>query len=68
MKTVFQDFSNSYLLYFDLLFQEEPFFPVKEGFTFVNAIPEEDRVRSTLPPAQKEDCEVGIETVLIEET
>ncbi len=38
--------------------REEPYFPVKEGYTFVNSVPEEDRVRGTLPPAKKEDCEV----------
>lgn len=65
IETVCQDFSISYLLFFDL-FQEEPFFPVKEGFTFLNAVLEEDRVRSTLPPTQKEDCEVGIQTGLVE--
>ena len=37
---------------------QEPFFPIKEGFTFVNDVPVEERIRGTLPPEKKEDCEV----------
>ncbi len=40
---------------------EEPFFPLKEGFEFVGKVAEEERVRGTLPPEKKEDCEVGVE-------
>jgi heterogeneous nuclear ribonucleoprotein U-like protein 1 len=39
--------------------QEEPFFPVEEGFVFIDNIPLEDRVRGQLPPTKKEECEVG---------
>lgn len=38
--------------------QEEPFFPLKEGYIFINSVAEEERVRGSCPPAQKEDCEV----------
>ncbi len=38
--------------------QEEPFFPLKEGYVFINAVPVDERVRGTLPPEKKEDCEV----------
>ena len=40
--------------------KEEPFFPVKEGFTFINDVPVEERTRGTLPPEKKEDCEVSL--------
>ena len=38
--------------------QEEPFFPLLEGYTLMNAVAEEDRVRGTVPPAKKEECEM----------
>ncbi|XP_062587264.1 heterogeneous nuclear ribonucleoprotein U-like isoform X2 [Saccostrea cucullata] len=37
---------------------EEPWFPLKEEFTFIGKVPLEDRVRGTTPPAKKEECEV----------
>ena len=40
--------------------QNEPMFPVKEGFTFMNNSDPADWVRGALPPAKKEDCEVRI--------
>ena len=43
---------------FVLCVQETPYFPAKEGFVFVNDVPEEERVRGDLPPTKKEDCEV----------
>ncbi|ESP02305.1 hypothetical protein LOTGIDRAFT_138642, partial [Lottia gigantea] len=38
--------------------REEPFFPLKEGYMFVEAVPQEERVRGAVPPAKKEDCEM----------
>ncbi|PVD25432.1 hypothetical protein C0Q70_13088 [Pomacea canaliculata] len=38
--------------------REEPFFPLKEGYIFINSVAEEERVRGSCPPAQKEDCEI----------
>lgn len=38
--------------------QAEPFFPVPEGFTFIQDVPLEDRVRGPIGPEQKKDCEV----------
>ncbi|XP_069811399.1 heterogeneous nuclear ribonucleoprotein U [Dendropsophus ebraccatus] len=38
--------------------QAEPFFPVPEGFTFIQNVSLEDRVRGPLGPEQKKDCEV----------
>ena len=35
-----------------------PFAPVPEGFTFLNDLPVEERVRNPDPPVQKSDCEV----------
>ena len=50
-------------VYQRLLFQEEPFFPLKEEFVFLESVGEEERVRGSLPPASKEECEVsGVET------
>lgn len=37
---------------------EEPWFPLKEEYTFIGKVPLEERVRGTEPPAKKEDCEV----------
>ena len=39
--------------------KEEPFFPIKEGCTFINDVPVEERIRGTLPAEKKEDCEVS---------
>ena len=39
--------------------QEEPYFPLKEGYSFLESVPEEERVRGSTPPATKEDCEVS---------
>ncbi|XP_016337831.1 heterogeneous nuclear ribonucleoprotein U-like protein 1 isoform X2 [Sinocyclocheilus anshuiensis] len=38
--------------------REEPFFPQPEGFTFIQDIHLEERVRGTLGPATKADCEI----------
>ena len=38
--------------------KEEPFYPVKEGYAFINDIPDAERVRGSLPPEKKEECEV----------
>lgn len=43
-----------------LCVQEEPFFPIEEGFVFINSVPVEERIRGPLPPAKKEDCEVRV--------
>ncbi|XP_053314767.1 heterogeneous nuclear ribonucleoprotein U isoform X2 [Spea bombifrons] len=36
----------------------EPFFPVPEGYTFIQNVPLENRVRGPVGPEQKKDCEV----------
>lgn len=41
---------------------ENPINPIQEGFAFINDIPETDRVRGTMPPAKKEECEVCVVT------
>ncbi|KAK7444591.1 hypothetical protein BaRGS_00040413 [Batillaria attramentaria] len=38
--------------------REEPYFPLKEGYAFLETVPEEERVRGSTPPATKEDCEI----------
>ncbi|KAK7160070.1 hypothetical protein R3I93_007887 [Phoxinus phoxinus] len=38
--------------------QEEPFFPLPEGYTFIGTVDMENRVRGTVGPANKSDCEV----------
>ncbi|KAG9483974.1 hypothetical protein GDO78_009731 [Eleutherodactylus coqui] len=38
--------------------QAEPFFPVPEGFTFIQNVSLDDRVRGPIGPEQKKDCEV----------
>ena len=43
-----------------IFFQESPFFSLKEGFTFINDVVLEDRVRGSLPPEKKEDCQVWL--------
>ena len=40
------------------MFKEEPWFPIKEDFTFINSVLVEERIRGALPPLKKEDCEV----------
>ncbi|XP_063773881.1 heterogeneous nuclear ribonucleoprotein U isoform X1 [Pseudophryne corroboree] len=38
--------------------QAEPFFAIPEGYSFIQNIPLEDRVRGPIGPEQKKDCEV----------
>ncbi|XP_067261799.1 heterogeneous nuclear ribonucleoprotein U-like protein 1 isoform X1 [Chanodichthys erythropterus] len=38
--------------------REEPFFPQPEGYTFIQDLQLDDRVRGTLGPATKTDCEI----------
>ncbi|XP_072265426.1 heterogeneous nuclear ribonucleoprotein U isoform X1 [Pyxicephalus adspersus] len=38
--------------------QAEPFFPLPEGYTFIQNVALEDRVRGPLGPEEKKDCEV----------
>ncbi|XDV19854.1 hypothetical protein PO909_025253 [Leuciscus waleckii] len=38
--------------------REEPFFPKPEGFTFIQDLDLDDRVRGTLGPANKTECEI----------
>uniref|UniRef100_A0A0B7A425 SAP domain-containing protein n=1 Tax=Arion vulgaris TaxID=1028688 RepID=A0A0B7A425_9EUPU len=38
--------------------REGPYFPLKDGFKFLEETPAEDRVRGHLPPGTKEECEV----------
>ncbi|XP_018412565.1 PREDICTED: heterogeneous nuclear ribonucleoprotein U isoform X2 [Nanorana parkeri] len=38
--------------------QAEPFFPLPEGYQFIQDVALEDRVRGPLGPEQKKDCEV----------
>ncbi|KFO98414.1 Heterogeneous nuclear ribonucleoprotein U-like 2, partial [Calypte anna] len=35
-----------------------PFYPIPPGFTFIHALPPEQRVRTPLPPKSTEECEV----------
>ncbi|XP_011674976.2 heterogeneous nuclear ribonucleoprotein U isoform X3 [Strongylocentrotus purpuratus] len=37
--------------------KEEPYFPLKEGFSFLGQLPAEDTERGPKPPATKKDCE-----------
>jgi len=37
---------------------ENPHFPLKEGYVFVNTIPLEERVRGPVPPEKRENCEM----------
>ncbi|MBN3310510.1 HNRL1 protein, partial [Amia calva] len=36
----------------------EPFYPLPEGYTLIQDVPLEDRVRGTLGPTSKADCEI----------
>ncbi|XP_071490609.1 uncharacterized protein [Diadema antillarum] len=38
--------------------KEEPWFPLKEGFTLIGQLPAEDTVRGPKPPATKAECEL----------
>uniref|UniRef100_A0A674BX06 Heterogeneous nuclear ribonucleoprotein U-like protein 1 n=1 Tax=Salmo trutta TaxID=8032 RepID=A0A674BX06_SALTR len=38
--------------------KEEPFFPLPEGYTFIQDVPLENRMRGTVGPAIKADCEL----------
>uniref|UniRef100_A0AAZ3PRQ2 B30.2/SPRY domain-containing protein n=1 Tax=Oncorhynchus tshawytscha TaxID=74940 RepID=A0AAZ3PRQ2_ONCTS len=38
--------------------KEEPFFPLPEGYTFIQNVPLENRMRGTVGPASKADCEL----------
>lgn len=38
--------------------KEEPFFPSPEGYEFIQTIAVEDRIRGTVGPATKADCEI----------
>lgn len=40
--------------------KEEPFFPLPEGYTFIQNVPLENRIRGTVGPATKADCEVSV--------
>ena len=39
--------------------QEEPWFPPKEGYTFMQSVGEESLVHGTRGPATKKECEVS---------
>lgn len=39
--------------------KREPYFPMKEGYTFIHKLPMEEKIRGTKGPANKSDCEVG---------
>lgn len=39
--------------------KEEPFFPAPEGYVFIHDTAMENRIRGTVAPATKADCEVG---------
>ncbi|KAK6487667.1 heterogeneous nuclear ribonucleoprotein U-like protein 1 [Huso huso] len=38
--------------------KEEPYFPVPEGYTLAQSVPLEDRVRGTVGPTSKAECEI----------
>lgn len=40
--------------------KEEPFFPLPEGYVFIQGMAIKDRCRGTVGPATKADCEVGV--------
>ena len=45
---------------FVLIFaKEEPWFPAKEGYTFMQSVGEESLVHGTRGPATKKECEVS---------
>lgn len=39
--------------------KEDAFFPVPPGFTFIQHLPLSERVRGTIGPKNKTECEVG---------
>lgn len=41
------------------LFQEEPWFPTKEGYTLIQQVGNENLVEGPRGPKEKEDCEVS---------
>ncbi|XP_037533652.1 heterogeneous nuclear ribonucleoprotein U-like protein 1 [Nematolebias whitei] len=38
--------------------KREPYFPPKEGYTFIHNLPMEEKIRGTKGPANKSDCEI----------
>ena len=41
-------------------FKEEPWFPAKEGYTFMQSVGEEFLVHGTRGPTTKKECEASI--------
>jgi hypothetical protein len=39
--------------------QREPYFPPPTGFTFIDHLPLEEKIRGMISPARKADCEVS---------
>ena len=44
--------------FFNFFFKEEPWFPPKEGYTFIQSVGEESLIHGTRGPATKKECEV----------
>ena len=51
-------FSRTYNCDIDCLLQEEAYFPLRDDYMFLDAVPIEERVRGSMPPSSKEECEV----------